>query len=70
MAGKNKKTLKVYGKYNKSFRPTAINPEIRLTGKWVKEWGFNHGNLVLVRNIEKGVMIINEIGQVPPTIYL
>lgn len=66
----NKRNLKVYGKCVKPYKYNSINPEIRLTGKWVKEWGFNCGNEITVRNIKKGIIILSDFTTTPQEINL
>ena len=41
--------LKVYGKYRQKFNSAVIEPEIRLTGQWLKNLGFNPGQTVNVK---------------------
>jgi len=50
LISKTKRHLKVYPKYrrNSCWQMTVI-PEIRLCGKWLREIGFEHGQLITVR---------------------
>lgn len=70
MYNKDKRNLMVYGKYIRQFNGARLNPEIRLTGKWLKSWGFKNGNIITVRKIESGLIIINTGVNIPPTIEL
>ena len=45
----NQRRLKVYGKYRQKFNIAVIEPEIRLTGQWLKNLGFNPGQTVNVK---------------------
>lgn len=65
-----KRKLRVYTKYSRKSKRFIPNPEIRITGKWVKDWGFNCGTQITVRNIENGILIINDKINHPPTINL
>lgn len=66
-----KRSLKVYGRYvSKGNKFSEINPEIRLSGKWVKNWGFKNGSTITVSSFENGIMIISEGLRCPPIIYL
>lgn len=67
---KENRKLKVYAKFAKSFKTASLNPEIRLTGKWVKEWGFKCGSEITVKKLENGIILINEGANNLPTIYL
>lgn len=67
---KQKRKLKVYTKYPRTVKGFNPNPEIRLTGKWVKEWGFKCGNEITVKRIENGIILINEGRSNLPTIHL
>lgn len=64
-----KRKLKVYTKYPRTNKGFIPNPEIRLTGNWVKEWGFKCGNKIIIKRIGNGLILINE-GTTAPTIYL
>ena len=64
-----KRKLKIYTKYPRTSKGFIPNPEIRLTGKWVKDWGFKCGNEITVKRIENGLILLNE-GINTPTIYL
>lgn len=67
---KQKRKLRVYKKYSRTENRFIPNPEIRLTGKWVKEWGFKCGNEITVKRIENGIILINEGINNQPVIYL
>lgn len=46
---KDQREMKVYTKYAFSrYGNPSIQPEIRLKGNWVKQWGFNCGDSVSV----------------------
>lgn len=60
----------MYTKYVKPYKYNSINPEIRLMGKWLEKWGFKCGNEIIVRNINKGIIIIKGNGDLPPTIFI
>lgn len=42
--------LKVYPKYRAQAYKNVIVPEIRLSGKWLQESGFNYGQSVNVKH--------------------
>lgn len=67
---KQKRTLRVYKKYSRTENRFIPNPEIRLIGKWVKEWGFKCGSEITVKRIENGIILINEGTNNLSTIYL
>lgn len=62
--------LKIYAKFTKSGNRNRRNPEIRLTGKWVEDWGFNFGDKIIVRNTKNGILIVSELNQHLPIINL
>ena len=46
---RGKRQLKVYSKYfERAYRESVVFPEIRLSGKWLKEMGFECGQIVTV----------------------
>lgn len=61
--------LKVYAKFAKTGNRNRRNPEIRLTGKWVANWGIKEGTNIIVRNLEYGVIILNNKSIMPPIIH-
>lgn len=65
-----KRKLKVYYKFAKSGNRNRRSPEIRLTGNWLRNWGFSYGEQIFVKSIEKGTLIISEKTKLPPTIFL
>lgn len=62
--------LKVYTKFAKSGNQHSKNSEIRLSGKWVANWGFKNGSTVIVRNLGFGIIVLNNDIQKPLTIQL
>jgi toxic protein SymE len=54
---KGKRQLKIYSKHLQRLRRTAIVPEIRLCGKWLKEYGFHQGQSVIINCEEKKITI-------------
>ena len=65
-----KRKLKVYTKCPRIVKGFNPNPEIRLTGKWVKEWGFCCGNMIIVKNIANGAITIVNKTNTPPIIKI
>ncbi len=67
----NQRNLKVYGRYfANEGQKLKIKPEIRLIGNWVEQWGFKNGSKITVRNLEDGILIINESDKYPIKIHL
>jgi hypothetical protein len=65
-ASKNQRELKVYTKYVLSrCGKASILPEIRLKGHWVKEWGYNCGNIVNVLKAGDSIIIRNQNVPIP-----
>lgn len=63
---KKLRTLKVYTKLTiPQLTPISILPEIRLTGNWLKDWGFNCGNEIKVIKTKFGISIINNKQEIP-----
>lgn len=58
---KNKRILKIHTKHKLSVngKYTPV-PEIRLTGKWLWYWGFQHGQSVLITCEENKIIITTE----------
>lgn len=59
-----KRQLKIHRKYiARSYQRYVVFPEIRLSGKWLKELGFTHGKFVTVHHEENKIIITinNEI---------
>lgn len=54
---KGKRQLKIYPKYIQRKSIIVIVPEIRLQGKWLKEYGFNHGQSVMIVCEEEQIII-------------
>jgi toxic protein SymE len=55
---KNKRILKIYAKHKISINKRYITvPEIKLSGKWLKDWGFQDGQLVLITCEENRIII-------------
>jgi hypothetical protein len=56
------RTLGVYRKTLIYYLPSRQLdvPEIRLTGNWLKKWGFGIGDKVTVSKISEGVMIVKK----------
>jgi hypothetical protein len=63
------RTLKVYGKLIRRFKSFRTNPEIRLTGNWLKRSGFECGNGITVTNSRTGELIIRTKKPIP-IVYL
>ena len=53
-----KRTLKVYTNYVKRFKGYFRLPEIRLSGKWLQDLGFNCGGNVTVLTEKNRIIII------------
>jgi len=65
-----KRTLKVYSRFIiPSFGKAVLLPEIRLTGNWLRKWGFECGTTINVIKTEGGI-IIRSSTQSPPVIHL
>jgi toxic protein SymE len=45
---KNIRKLKVYGKFTNHSNNKSFVPEIRLSGKWLKELGFKQGQSIII----------------------
>jgi toxic protein SymE len=54
---KNERTIKISGKYQSRVNEEIIVPEIKLSGKWLKESGFSSGRQVAVQ-VEKDRLVI------------
>jgi len=56
------RALKVYPKYfdRVNTRPPVIFPEIRLCGKWLKDIGFDHDQMIKVRQEKHKIIITIE----------
>jgi toxic protein SymE len=54
---KNQRTIKISGKYQARANEEIIVPEIKLSGKWLKESGFSSGRQVAVQ-VEKDRLVI------------
>lgn len=54
---KNQRTIKISGKYQARAHEEIIVPEIKLSGKWLKESGFSSGRQVAVQ-VEKDRLVI------------
>jgi toxic protein SymE len=53
-----KRQIKVYQKYiARPLCSSVIMPEIRLTGKWLQKLGFHCGQLILVEQKSKRIVI-------------
>jgi toxic protein SymE len=53
-----KRQIKVYQKYiARPLCTSVIMPEIRLTGKWLQKLGFHCGQLILVEQSQKKIII-------------
>ena len=56
---KQERKLKIGTKFqNRSFRQIVIMPELKLTGKWLKESGFEEGQEVKVIVENKKLVIV------------
>ena len=53
----NERQLKVYPKYHARVRKAVIVPEIRLSGKWLQQIGFNSGETVCVKHEQNKITI-------------
>lgn len=66
---KKVRTLKVYTKLIiPQFAKVSIMPEIRMTGNWLKDWGFNCGNEIKVVKTKIGLLVINKDDSVPTVV--
>jgi len=54
---KRRRRLKVYPKYFQRTYRSVIFPEIRLSGKWLKDIGFNCGQSVIVQQEQNKITI-------------
>jgi len=53
-----KRQLKIHRKYiSRSYQRYVVFPEIRLSGKWLQELGFNHGKFVTVNHEQNKIII-------------
>lgn len=56
---KTTRRLKVYYRFNNpKFSQMRLQPEIRLKGDWLKEWGFDYGKEIIVIKTKLGLSII------------
>lgn len=65
-----RRKLKVYTKYPRTPNGFIPNPEIRLTGKWVTNWGFKCGDKITIHNTTSGTIVINLLSKDVPIISL
>ena len=54
---KYKRQLKIYTKHIPRLRKTIVVPEIRLSGKWLIQFGFTHGRSISVTCKENEIII-------------
>lgn len=60
----NVRLLKVYERhFSRSYFRFKSFPEIRLCGKWLSNFGFNHGNKILVEIDESKIVITLEVAK-------
>jgi toxic protein SymE len=56
-SNKQKRQLKIYSKYLFRTGNDIIVPEIRLCGKWLREYGFHRGQTVIINCEEEKITI-------------
>jgi hypothetical protein len=66
---KENRTLKVYTRLVRVFNGFKINPEIRLSGNWLKNSGFQCGESISVSRIQEGILMVKK-KTIPPKIIL